>query len=193
MTTQLTQLEIIAALLRHAEKDRVPIDHGCRRCVPNGEMASDWVCAVHRAKDLVAAGAVKPPMQPIVMVGGVARFLENRLVRWLVDQVPMSLNTIAAMDATPEEHSQLAQLIGWSVSGYGGLPDPVDVAAADVIVEALLAGRPQPLTKNELVATIARILDDGELPQDHPDAEALAKQNAQQLDQISDLIDKAGS
>lgn len=59
----------------------------------------------------------KFPLQPIVD----GRFVQNRIVRWLVDSLPGSLNTVACGDFTDEEHMQLAQLIGYSLSGYSSL------------------------------------------------------------------------
>lgn len=76
------------------------------------------------------------PMQPIVLVkddkngpNGVVRFMENRLVSAFVDAASegrhYDLNK-AAIDAahgkyTDAEQMQLAQLIGYSVSGFGDL------------------------------------------------------------------------
>lgn len=75
---------------------------------------------------------MKPmPMQPLYWDDkGVLRFLPNRIVRDLLDRATeakvMDLNTIA-FDAqvngkyTREERQQFAQLIGYSLSGYGDL------------------------------------------------------------------------
>ncbi|CAN7373954.1 hypothetical protein LJR231_002240 [Phyllobacterium sp. LjRoot231] len=63
----------------------------------------------------------KHPMQPIVWVGDVIRFKENKIVRHLVDNGSIDLNAIAVMDFPREDHEQLAQLIGYSVSGFGDL------------------------------------------------------------------------
>jgi hypothetical protein len=59
----------------------------------------------------------KFPVQPIR--GG--RFVPNKIVNWMLSQIPDGLNTIARMDFTNEEHMQLAQLIGYTTSGYGSL------------------------------------------------------------------------
>lgn len=61
------------------------------------------------------------PQQPQVWVDNVLRFRQNALVRRLVDELPGTMNTIASWDGTREDQAQLAQLIGYSVSGYGGL------------------------------------------------------------------------
>ncbi len=66
-------------------------------------------------------GKKKHPMQPIEKIEGVTRFRENKIVRWLVDSRPNSLNEIAMMEFSAEDRMQLAQLIGYSVSGYAEL------------------------------------------------------------------------
>lgn len=55
---------------------------------------------------------------------GVVRFVKNEIVEWLLDLRPMALNEIAIKFAGEEyddDRMQLAQLIGYSVSGYGDL------------------------------------------------------------------------
>lgn len=79
------------------------------------------------------------PMQPIVMVNGVARFKENVLVRYLLDHGGIDLNRLALVKCSREDRAQLAQLIGYSVSGYGDLSYSLNVAEADKTVERLLA------------------------------------------------------
>jgi hypothetical protein len=62
------------------------------------------------------------PIQPIVMVGEVKRFKENKIVTALLNtHSKMDLNTIACMNFSTDDQRQLAQLIGYSVSGYGDL------------------------------------------------------------------------
>jgi len=61
-------------------------------------------------------------MQPIVVAkDGAIRFLENRIIRDLLETSSLCLNKIAVRDYTDDERMQLAQLIGYSVSGYGEL------------------------------------------------------------------------
>ena len=67
---------------------------------------------------------MKNPMQPIVVVDGVTRFKENRLVSILLDKATergWSLNNLVGEDATQEDWEQFYQLIGYSLSGYGSL------------------------------------------------------------------------
>lgn len=65
------------------------------------------------------------PMQPVVVTkNGVIRFKENRIVRDLLDfatPLGFDMNEIAIKDYTAEERMQFAQLIGYSVYGYGTL------------------------------------------------------------------------
>ena len=83
---------------------------------------------------------MKPPMQPIVMINGIARFQQNRYVQELLDANPYLLNGMRVdTDEDKEAYSQLMQLIGYSVSGWGGLDgaNPEDVKIADRIVEEM--------------------------------------------------------
>lgn len=67
----------------------------------------------------------KHPMQPVELADdGVIRFKRNKIVRFLVDWASergMTLNELAVMDFDDADHEQLAQLIGYSVSGFGDL------------------------------------------------------------------------
>lgn len=82
----------------------------------------------------------KHPMQPIVMDRKVARFKKNAIVRFLLDSGPNDLGTIALMPFSKEDRAQLAQLIGYSVSGFGELPYASKklVAKADAEVERIV-------------------------------------------------------
>lgn len=90
----------------------------------------------------------KPPMQPVEWNGhGVVRFRKNAIVRHLVDNGTIDLNRLRA-SAPPfsqEDWSQLAQLIGYSVSAWGGLSyvSPLDCAAADYEVKCLVKEIPE--------------------------------------------------
>jgi len=62
------------------------------------------------------------PQQPILFdQHGVARFQQNAIVRWLLDESTFNLNDIAINDFTDEDRRQFAQLIGYSVSSYQDL------------------------------------------------------------------------
>ncbi len=80
------------------------------------------------------------PMQPIEMdSGGIIRFKGNGIVRYLLDAGPFDMNQIAVLpNITREEASQFAQLIGYSVSGYGDLSYAVRVEEADAISDGVV-------------------------------------------------------
>lgn len=73
------------------------------------------------------AEAVPHPMQPLyVDENGTVRFKPNRLIDWIVTESGrITLNDLAVLTAQhgwpAEDHEQLAQLIGYSVSGFGDL------------------------------------------------------------------------
>ncbi|MBB5462920.1 hypothetical protein HDG33_006594 [Paraburkholderia sp. Cpub6] len=70
----------------------------------------------------VRAARAMAPMQPLIVDGhGAVRFKQNDIVRHLLDNGGIDLNTIAALDFTDVDRQQFAQLIGYSVSGYGEL------------------------------------------------------------------------
>ena len=88
-------------------------------------------------------------MQPICIASdGVIRFKQNRMVNDLYEfSQPrgFGLNEMARRDYTQEERMQFAQLIGYSVSGYGGLSYASLESAekADAIAASLIAAREQ--------------------------------------------------
>ncbi len=64
----------------------------------------------------------KHPTQPAGLDDhGVLRFKPNKIVRHLVDNGSITLNDIAVMPFSTEDRVQLAQLIGYSLSGFGEL------------------------------------------------------------------------
>lgn len=78
----------------------------------------------------------KHPMQPIVITeDGVARFKPNAIVCFLLDQGPFDMNDLARRFFSDEDREQFAQLIGYSVSGFGDL----SYASREAIIEADVA------------------------------------------------------
>lgn len=71
---------------------------------------------------------MKNPIQPLAKdAKGVLRFKENAIVRHLLDTHPkIGMNQLAALDFTDDDRQQFAQLIGYSLSGYGELQSYVD-------------------------------------------------------------------
>jgi hypothetical protein len=64
----------------------------------------------------------KTPMQPIITDSdGTKRFLENKIVSYLLDNGKIDMNALARIPFPAEDRMQFAQLIGYSVTGYGEL------------------------------------------------------------------------
>lgn len=80
---------------------------------------------INQGKSEPVTKAYKLPMQPLVIdTRGRLRFKENLIVRKLLDYATergYGLNEIAREEFDAEEQMQLAQLIGYSLSGYGTL------------------------------------------------------------------------
>jgi hypothetical protein len=75
------------------------------------------------------------PLQPLVTVDGVLRFKENGLVQHLLKHGGLTLNDLAQLDVPDEDRAQFAQLIGYSLSGFGELSyvsDELYAVASDV-------------------------------------------------------------
>lgn len=94
-----------------------------------------WIrlAGIHLLGD-VKVKSLRHPIQPIVLdQHGTARFKKNEIVRFLLDAGPFNLNQIAMMNFSNEDREQLAQLIGYSVCGFGDLSyasdEVYDVAA----------------------------------------------------------------
>jgi hypothetical protein len=82
---------------------------------------------------------LKHPMQPIGWEEDVIRFKKNAIVDFLLDAGPYDLNKICCMPFSKEDYTQLMQLIGYSVSGYGELSTSPEelVSKADRIADKL--------------------------------------------------------
>lgn len=73
------------------------------------------------------------PIQPVALdSNGVIRFKANAIIRKLVDDKLIDLNEISCWDIPQNDRSQFAQLMGYSLSGYGSLSfaDDLTYAAA---------------------------------------------------------------
>ena len=94
-----------------------------------GNIVSNW-----RAED-------GRSLQPIIKAkDGVIRFKGNAIIIWLLESGKLDLNQIAAMDFPKADEEQLAQLLGYSVSGFGDLSyaSKKAIQAADVAAGFLL-------------------------------------------------------
>lgn len=89
---------------------------------------------------------VKNPIQPIVIdTYGVVRFKQNKIVRDLLDFATsrgLGLNELACMDYSNDDRQQFAQLIGYSLHGYGELTNYVDDDAYNA-AEKMAEGMPE--------------------------------------------------
>lgn len=89
------------------------------------------------------------PLQPIVEIDGIRRFKANAIVQHLLDKGSIDLNMLSVIDFSQEDREQFAQLIGYSVSGFGDLSyvrdETIDAAEAadsgldprDAMIESL--------------------------------------------------------
>ncbi len=87
---------------------------------------------------------MKQPMQPIFIDDlGTARFQQNAICKYLVDAGLANLNHLAVKRFTDEDRMQFAQLIGYSVSGFGELnyADKKTIIKSDKIVKKLLENK----------------------------------------------------
>lgn len=81
------------------------------------------------------------PMQSVILDNnGTARFKKNKIVEYLLDNGGIDLNQIAMRNFSDEDRMQFAQLIGYSVSGYGDLSYVSDASydEAHEVAETLL-------------------------------------------------------
>lgn len=62
------------------------------------------------------------PIQPLIAHGnGAFSFKPNAIVEYLLEKGGLNLHDIAEQDFSIEDQEQFAQLIGYSLSGFGGL------------------------------------------------------------------------
>jgi len=70
----------------------------------------------------VKGGETMYPMQPLKKdEHGSWRFVQNKIVRYILDFGGISLNDLALLNFSDEDRQQFAQLIGYSLSGYSEL------------------------------------------------------------------------
>lgn len=90
------------------------------------------------------------PIQPVHRdPNGVVRFVPNAIVRFLIDWATprgIDMNALALMPFDVADREQFAQLIGYSVSGFGDLSYVSDetYARAETAVAALPPSSPPP-------------------------------------------------
>lgn len=95
------------------------------------------------------------PLQPVYLTeNGVVRFKKNRIVRLLLDWSSargMDMNAIATLNFPAEDREQFAQLIGYSLSGFGELSYVSDAAykEAEEKAEPLLKAKKEKLPRGK--------------------------------------------
>lgn len=77
----------------------------------------------HFAKQTTASIEPKDqhPMQPVMLVKGIARFKANPIVEHLLDNGGIDMNALARKGFSREDREHFAQLIGYSVGGFSTL------------------------------------------------------------------------
>lgn len=76
------------------------------------------------------------PIQPLYDdSGGKRRFRRNEIVRYLLDKGPFDMNVLTTLAFSDEDRVQFAQLIGYSLNGFGELSyvREVDYRAAQML------------------------------------------------------------
>jgi len=61
------------------------------------------------------------PVQPLEEIDGMLRFKKNGIVRFLLDAGEFDLNRLTEIPFSNEDREQFAQLIGYTLSGFGEL------------------------------------------------------------------------
>ena len=100
---------------------------------------------------------MKNPIQPLSSdKGGTLRFKSNAIVQHLLDTHPnCNLANLACMEFTNDDRQQFAQLIGYSLSGYGELGRYVDKHAYDTA--CAMADTPTMTEKARIAALEAEV------------------------------------
>lgn len=96
--------------------------------------------------------AARVPNQPIYKdEHGTSRFRANEIVRRLLEDGPFDMNQIALWQGvSDEDRAQFAQLIGYSVSGWGSLsyvtPEQADEAGRRALAFSWISDPEAPIT-----------------------------------------------
>lgn len=91
--------------------------------------------------------APRHPIQPVIRdARGTVRFKGNPLVQHLLDNGGIDMNKLFLVEASSDDRQQFAQLIGYSVDGYGTLgysDDAIYEAAQAMARDGLTAEQAQ--------------------------------------------------
>jgi len=72
--------------------------------------------------------SLQPQQELALDEEGVLRFRNNAMVEFLLDNGGIDINHLASIPFSKEDRMQFAQLIGYSLSGYGDLPYVTDIS-----------------------------------------------------------------
>ena len=115
------------------------------------------------------------PIQPLALdEHGVLRFKGNAIVQYLLDNGGLDMNDLCMVPCSQEDREQFAQLIGYSLSGFGDLSYASDATydAADKMYEEGLSEKDARIaTLEETVETVRSNVKDAAaaLFRIHPD------------------------
>lgn len=89
------------------------------------------------------------PDQPLINVKGAVHFKKNPIVIYLLDNggVGVDMNHLARLEFSDEDRQQFAQLIGYSLSGYGELSYVSDEAYERAFSQLQPIGQPEEANK----------------------------------------------
>jgi hypothetical protein len=119
-------------------------------------------------------GKLRHPIQPLGDDGkGVLRFKMNAIVCYLLDHGGLDMNKLAELDFTVEDSQQFAQLIGYSLGGYGELSyvDNLAYDAACAVADGKDVQAARLEAAESLLAEVRKLLKPGVavLYEKHPD------------------------
>lgn len=123
---------------------KLNIPHELANAIREAHGASEELMATLLSLESLPEVPATLPMQPVVIVDGIARFQKNRIVEFLLDYGRFDLNHIARMhgngDFSREEMEQFTQLIGYSIGGAYELEHMSDavIRAAEAKARELL-------------------------------------------------------
>jgi hypothetical protein len=140
------------------------------------------------------------PNQPAALdEHGVYRFRKNRLVCYLLDSGPFTMNDLSIVSQTfglsKEEQAQFAQLIGYSVSGWGDLSyvSPEKYASVPPPPGEKPKPAPDPEKLLDLLEEVADVLDNYSDVRDGDEGEHPYPNRAMEmLSRVEETLDRFG-
>ena len=103
--------------------------------------------------------SLKPVVMPLQPIRE-GRFIANKVVAWLLENGSKDMNDIASQVFPVEHRRQFAQLIGYSVSGYGSLSYCND-ESYDTTVLVAETGKEELEARNEVLREKLKTIKEG--------------------------------